>query len=86
MISKSKFGGFVFIAAIGLASPAFAQMMQAGAIGKGPAADPSSLHAFTLVACYTEACNGGGSTGYNYMVAKDYRLKKHPHSRPTPRQ
>ena len=85
MISKSKLGGIAFFAAIGLASPAFAQM-QAGAIGKGAAADPGNLHAFTLVACYTEACNGGGSTGYNYMVSKDYRLKKHPHARPTARQ
>jgi hypothetical protein len=80
MISKSKLGGIAFIAAIGLASPAFAQM-QASAIGKGRVADPSSLHAFTLVACYTEACNGGGSTGYNHSVATDYRLKKHPQAR-----
>jgi hypothetical protein len=77
MISKSKLGGIAFIAAIGLVSPASAQM-QASAICKGPVADPSSLRAFTLVACYTEACNGGGSTGYNHSVATDYRLKKHP--------
>jgi hypothetical protein len=84
MISKSKLGGIALIAAIGLASPAFAQM-EASAIGKGPAADPNSFHAFTLVACYTEACNGGGSTGYNHSVATDYRLKKHPRShRATP--
>ena len=71
MISKSKLGGIAFIAAIGFASPALAQM-PAGAIGKGPA--------FTLVACYTAACNGGGSVGYNHSVATDYRLKKHAHA------
>jgi hypothetical protein len=76
MIRKSKLGAITFIAAIGLASPGFAQM-QAGAIGKGPVADLSSLHAVTLVACYTAACNGGGSVGYNHQVATDYRLKHH---------
>jgi hypothetical protein len=82
MISTSKLGGFAFVAAIGLASPAFAQM-PAGAIGKGSLADPSSPQAFSLVACYSAACNGGGSTGYNHSVATDYRLKKHPQAHHT---
>lgn len=79
MIRKSKLGAIAFVAAIGVASPAFAQM-QASAIGKGPIADPS-IHAFTLVACYSADCNGGGSAGYNHNVATDYRLKHHasPH-------
>jgi hypothetical protein len=76
MISKSKLGAFTFIAAIGVAFPAFAQM-QASAIGKSTVADPSSLHTFTLVACYSASCNGGGSIGYNHHVATDYRLKHH---------
>jgi hypothetical protein len=77
MISKSTLGGAIAIlAATGLASSAFAQM-RADAIGKGPIADPSSLHAFSLVACYAPSCTGGGSAGYNYHVAHDYRLKQH---------
>jgi hypothetical protein len=81
MISKSTLGAIAFIIATGLAAPAFAQM-RADAIGNGPIADPSSLHAFTLVACYTEACNGGGSVGYNHQVATDYRLRhRHAHGR-----
>jgi hypothetical protein len=71
MISNSKLGAAAFIAAIGLASPAFAQ---ASAIGKAPVA---SVHAFTLVACYDPSCTGGGSAGYNHHVATDYRLKHH---------
>ena len=82
MISKSKLGAIAFIAAIGFAFPAFAQM-QAHAIGKGPVADPSSIHAFTPVANYGATANGGGSAGYNRGVATDYRLKHRakPHSR-----
>jgi hypothetical protein len=82
MISKSRLGAMAVVAAIGFASPAFAQM-HTNTIGKGPVASPSSLQAFTLVACYTAACNGGGSTGYNYQAATDYRLKHHgnPHAR-----
>jgi hypothetical protein len=80
MISKSKVGAIAFIAAIGLAAPAFAQV-QAHAIGKGPVADPSSL--FTLVAHYGSSNlgpgqSGGGSYGYNNNLATDYRLKQHP--------
>ena len=77
MISKSKLGAIAFIAAAGLASPAFAQM-QAHAIGKGPV---SSLHGFTTVANYGARANGGGSAGYNRGVATDYRLKHHAKSK-----
>jgi hypothetical protein len=80
MISKSKLGAIALIAAAGLASPAFAQM-QAHAIGQGPVADPSSLHAFTPVANYGAAASGGGSAGYNRGVATDYRLKHHAKSK-----
>jgi hypothetical protein len=75
-LGASKLGAIAFIAAIGLASPAFAQM-RADAIGKGTLTDASRLHAFTLVACYDPSCTGGGSVGYNYHVAHDYRLKQH---------
>jgi hypothetical protein len=79
MIRKSKLGAIAFIAAIGLVSPAVAQM-RADAIGKGPLTGASSLHAFSLVACYDPSCTGGGSAGYNYHVAHDYRLKqRHVH-------
>lgn len=82
MISKSKLGAITFIAAIGLASPAFAQM-QGSALG----ADPGSHHAFTLVANppdygsqnYAPSQSGGGSGGYNRKI-ETYRLKKHPAS------
>jgi hypothetical protein len=81
MINKSKLGAIVFFTAIGLASPAFAQM-QASAIGKGPVADPSSPHAFILVAnpqnygpgFYAPSHSGGGSVGYNREL-ETYRLK-----------
>jgi hypothetical protein len=76
MIRKSTLCVIALLAATGLAPPAFAQM-RADAIRKGPIAYPSSVYAFALVACYTEACNGGGSVGYNHQVATDYRLKHH---------
>lgn len=76
MIGKSKLAAIVFVAGIGLASPAFA--MHANAIGQGPTSP------LTLVAGYGNygsSANGGGSAGYNRGVATDYRLKKHHGSR-----
>jgi hypothetical protein len=86
MISNSKLGAIGLIAAIGLASPAFAQT-QASAIGKGPAGDPGSRHAFILVANppnygqrnYAPSQSGGGSSGYNREL-ETYRLKHHTRS------
>jgi len=83
MISKSKLGAIAFMAAIGFASPAFAQMQ------KGPLGDPSSLHAFTMAAAtnYGPSATGGGSAGYNHDVATDYRLRHHhvkPHASAKP--
>ena len=83
MISKSKVGVIAFMAAIGFASPAFAQMQ------KGPLADLGSLHAFTMAAAthYGPSATGGGSSGYNHDVATDYRLRHHhvkPHASAKP--
>jgi hypothetical protein len=82
MTSKSKLGAITFIAAIGLASPAFAQI-QANAIS----AAPGSHHVLTLVSDppdygsqnYAPSQTGGGSGGYNRKI-ETYRLKRHPAS------
>lgn len=83
MISKSKLGAIIFIAGIGLASPAFAQV-QGHAIGNSPVG-------FTLVANYG-ASNlaprqaGGGSPGYNNNLATDYKLKHQKTHKPPHQQ
>lgn len=83
MISKSKLGASklgatAFVVAIGLASPALAQM-HAGAIGK--VADPGGLSVIPVAhygaSNYAPSQTGGGSSGYNYNAATDYRLKQH---------
>ena len=62
MISRSKLGAIAFVAALGVASPAFALSCPNG---RGP------------VSKFSSCLNGGGSTGYN-RLQQTYRLKKHP--------
>ena len=81
MIRKSELGAIAVIAALGLASPAFAQT-HANAGSNGPIADPSSPH-LILAANDSSSANGGGSAGYNHQVGTDYRLKQHSKSRKT---
>jgi hypothetical protein len=71
MISKSTLGAIAFVAAAGLASPAFAQL-PTNAIGGGPLLIP--------VANYSAGANGGGSAGYNHKLSTDYKLKHHANS------
>ncbi len=82
-LGASEVGAMVFIATIGLASPAFAQM-QAKPIGDA-VANPAGRHGFTLVdnppdygpQYYAPSQSGGGSYGYNQLLLT-HRLKQHP--------
>jgi hypothetical protein len=64
MISKSKLGAIAFIAAIGFASPALAQLQLTPVANYGPSN-------------YAPSQAGGGSAGYNHHLSTDYRLKQH---------
>jgi hypothetical protein len=63
MISKSKLGAMVFVAAIGLALPIAAMGVASPAFA---------------ISKYSPSLTGGGSTGYNRNAEQAFRLKKHP--------
>jgi hypothetical protein len=67
MVTKSKLAFVLAIAALGLASPAFAQT------SRTPSQDwPAQNHNIRSNSVDNPALTGGGSTGYNQDMRTDY--------------